>query len=197
LRGWYLCEVLLGDDGCDAEFGRDLGAMVTLGAILLNPSLGSGAQTVRQLEVVGRVLRCDGLQIANLFSVATRDITEINEAGKSGDGWVAARPQLGRVIAECDCLLAGWGVGGLAGRAANYQRLQLGYVRERAREAGHYSVWTLNGEPRHPSRWHQYVSDRHGRAHGSCFEERIKMVLRDVAFDMVCGRVDARELIPC
>jgi hypothetical protein len=35
----------------------------------------------------------------------------------------------------------------------------------------------LGGEPRHPSRWHQYVSDKYGRTSGGTFEERIKQVL--------------------
>jgi hypothetical protein len=160
--------------------------MTTLGALLMNPPTGDGTRTVRHLRVVTGLLDCDAMEIANLFSIATRDVTGINEVGRSGDGWDAARPRLRQVIAECDCLLAGWGVRGLSGTAAAYQRIQLDYVRACAREVGLDHIWTINGEPRHPSRWHQYVSDRHGRATGTSLGERIAMVLTSVPFATLC-----------
>jgi hypothetical protein len=152
----------------------------------MNPPTGSGTQTVRHLRVVTRLLGCDGLEIANLFSIATHHVTAINEAGRSGAGWDAARPRLRQVITESDCLLAGWGVRSPVGPAAAHWRRQLAYVRACAREVGLGDIWTLNGEPRHPSRWHQYVSDRHGRATGTSLEERIAMVLTFVPVAMLC-----------
>jgi len=151
-----------------------------LGALLLNPPVVGGARTIRYLRVAADLLGCDHVEIANLFSIATRDVTAINEVGRSGDGWVAARLQLHQVIATSDHLLAGWGVGGLAGPAARHQQAQLEYVDACARDIGNDYIWTLNGEPRHPSRWHQYVSDKHGRASGASLSERIVMVLRSV-----------------
>ena len=81
---------------------------------------------------------------------------------------------------ESDHLLAGWGVGGLAGPAARHQQAQLEYVDACARDIGNDYIWTLNGELRHPSRGHQYVSDKHGRASGASLSERIVMVPRSV-----------------
>jgi hypothetical protein len=42
---------------------------------------------------------------------------------------------------------------------------------------GHVDAWTVGGESRHPSRWHQYVSDKHARAGSGEFAERLKSVL--------------------
>jgi hypothetical protein len=162
--------------------------MTTLGALLLNPALTEGKRTLRHLGVAADLLDCNALAIANLFSIATRNATAINEAGRSEDGWNAARPQLRQIVAESDQLLAGWGISGLAGRAAKYRQLQLEYVCTCAQEFGKDCVWTLNGEPRHPSRWHQYVSDRHGRASGTSFGERMTAVLKSVPLATLCPK---------
>src|SRR5580698_10304129 len=117
-----------------------------LGALLLNPPVVGGVRTIRHLRVAADLLGCDRVEIANLFSIATRDVAGINEVGRSGDGWAAARPHLDRVIAASDQLLAGWGVSGLGGLAAQNQRIQLEYIGASAGEIGQNYVWTLNGE---------------------------------------------------
>lgn len=162
--------------------------MTGLGALLLNPPLTSGTRTLSHLGIAAELLGCDALDIANLFAVATRDVTAINDVGLSSDGWEAARPRLRQVIAESDHLLAGWGVSSLAGRAAIHRQSQVDYVRACARDVGKDCIWTLNGEPRHPSRWHQYVSDRHGRANGESLAERLWMVLTPVRFETLCRK---------
>ena len=167
--------------------------MTTLGALLLNPPLLGGARTVGQLHVVAELLKCDNVEIANLFAIGTRDITAINEVGQTITGWAAARSRLCEVIAASDQLLAGWGVSGLAGAAAQNQRAQLDYVRNCAEDIGKDYIWTLNGEPRHPSRWHQYVSDRHGRAVGATSGERIAMVLTSVPIAALVRRAAAAK----
>jgi Protein of unknown function (DUF1643) len=161
-------------------------------------SIAGGAQTIRHLRVVAGLLECDDLEIANLFAIPTRDVTAINRAGRASDGWEAARSRLRQVITEADHLLAGWGVSGLAGQAAVNRRAQLCYVGECARESGKDYIWTLNGEARHPSRWHQYVSDRHGRASGASLNERMAMVLTSIPFTTLCPESRPRdEVIPC
>lgn len=160
--------------------------MTTLGALLLNPPLNGGIRTTRHVHVAAQLLDCDSFEIANLFSIATRDLTAISVAGRSGDGWEAARPRLYQVITECDFLLAGWGVSSPVGEAATYRRRQLNYVGACAREVGQDYIWALGGEPRHPSRWHQYVSDRHGRVSGSSLSKRISMVLTPVPLAALC-----------
>jgi len=172
--------------------------VTTLGALLLNPPLVGGDRTIRHLQVAANLLGCDNVEIANLFANATPDVTAINEIGRSGDGWEAARLRLRQVITASDHLLAGWGISGLAGPAARHRRAQLDYVRTYAREVGKHDIWTLNGQPRHPSRWHQYVSDRHGRATGTSLSERMAMVLSSVAVATLCPVGDRRdEVVPC
>lgn len=154
--------------------------MVTLGAILLNPPLTRGTRTVNSLCIAADILECDTVEVANLFSVPTRDVTVINSIGRSTAGWEAARTQLLQVVSESDHLLAGWGVSGLSGLASTRRLMQIEYVYSCARKTGKNAIWTLNGEARHPSRWHQYVSDRHGRARGNSLRDRIGSVLTQI-----------------
>jgi hypothetical protein len=166
----------------------------TLGAILLNPPLTGGSATTRHLQVAAEVLGCDGAQIANLFAIPTRSVVEINDAGRLWAGWEAARPELERVIASADELLAGWGVSGLHGEAADNLLRQVTWVGERVEQAVRRPFWMLNGEPRHPSRWHQYVSDRHGRASGDTFRQRLASVLRPIGSAEYVGAPVAEPL---
>jgi hypothetical protein len=152
-----------------------------LGAILLNPPLTTGAATMRHLRVAADILGCEDVQLANLFSIPTISVTEINDVGRNVDDWEAARPELARVAETSVQLIAGWGVSGLHGVAGSHHKDQLAWLLDRLGNLGGPSgMWTLNGEPRHPSRWHQYVSDRHGRTSGPTFHDRLASVLRRV-----------------
>lgn len=133
---------------------------------------------MRHLHVAADVLDCDGVQIANLFAIPTRSVTEINEAGRSATGWEAARPALEQALNTSAELVAGWGVSGLHGLAAAHFQAQTSWLHNWFCDGSRPPwIWTLNGEARHPSRWHQYVSDRHGRASGATFRERLASVL--------------------
>lgn len=153
----------------------------TLGAILLNPPLTTGAATMRHLQVAAGALGCDGVQVANLFTRPTATVAEINEVGRGTPGWEEARPAIEQVLMTSHAVVAGWGVSGLYGPAREHRRAQAAWVIQRVLSAAHLGgVWTLGGEPRHPSRWHQYVSNRHGRARGTSLDERLASVLRFV-----------------
>jgi len=128
-----------------------------LGAILLNPPLTEGAATQRHLRVAAELLGCGEIHIANLFAVPTRSVLEINEVGRDGAGWLAARRPLKRLIDSAEQIVAGWGVSGLYGPARTHRRVQVAWVLDRIVASGKDHIWMLNGEPRHPSRWHQYV----------------------------------------
>ncbi len=132
------------------------------------------------------MLDCNSIDIANLFAVPTQDLSAVTTVGQSSQGWDLAQPRLGEVIATADHLMAAWGVGGLSGPASVYQRRQLRFIASTALESGRGHIWTLSGEPRHPSRWHQYVSDRHGRASGASLTERLAMVLTSVPTETLC-----------
>ena len=157
--------------------------MRVLGALLLNPPLMGGGRTLNHLRVAADLLECDHIEIANLFSIATRDVVEMNQISKLVVGWEKARPRLSEVIGGADQLLAGWGVSGITGESARHRNRQLAYIREVALAAGHDRYWTLNGETRHPSRWHQYVSNRHGRVSGASFRDKLAQILTPVLID--------------
>jgi hypothetical protein len=150
--------------------------MPTLGAILLNPPTSSGLPTIRHLQVAAELLGCDSVVIGNLFATATDDVTVVNIVGAHAAGWTAARPHLLAAL-DSDVLIAGWGVSGLHGAARGHREDQVRWVLESAVARRHPGIWTINGDPRHPSRWHQYVSERHGRASGLNVAERLHSVL--------------------
>lgn len=155
--------------------------MRTLGALLLNPPITDGRRTRANLEVAARILGCSRVEIANLFSVPTQDVTSMNPVAKDSEGWLAAHGDLSRVIASADVLLGGWGVRGLSGSAARQRRTQILFVGNQAGIYGRTHLWTVGGQPRHPSRWHQFVSDRYGRTPGGLFDERLKYALQETA----------------
>lgn len=150
-----------------------------LGVILMNPPTGSGGATTRHLQAACQVLACRAYQVVNLLPVPTRSVSGISEAGRTIEVWHAARPALRELIHEADELLLGWGLGGgFGGVAREHFRDQTCWIRsEIARKRSDPLVWTVGNEPRHPSRWHQYVSDRHERTQGGDFPTRLRRVL--------------------
>lgn len=157
-------------DAAQAEAGR------RLGAVLLNPPTGDGRPTLRHLAVAAELLGCESFQIANLSSLVTPSVTELNLGGRDWAGWQAARSGLSALV-ETDEILVAWGVSGLSGAAALHRAAQTDWLLTSLQAAGRSTIWTVGGEPRHPSRWHQYVSDRHGRASGATFGARLRTVL--------------------
>lgn len=147
-------------------------------AIALNPPTTNGLRTTKHLRVAAEIIGCSDLIIVNLFSIPTRNVLNIDEIGADWDGWLNARPQLESGIASSDAVIVAWGVRGLTGAAAANFRLQVAWVFDELAASKHAKVWTINGEARHPSRWHQYVSDKYGRTAGGNFEDRLRDALR-------------------
>lgn len=144
--------------------------------MLASPPLTTGARTLAHLRVAAEILGCDRMRVVNLFGIATADVPAISIVGQDPAGWVAARPSIEAAFAEADVLLAAWGVDLLTGPARDHRRAQLRWLASVAATAHHRTALTV-GEARHPSRWHQYVSDRHGRVQGATFSERLRQVL--------------------
>jgi hypothetical protein len=166
-----------------------------LGAILINPPTTSGGRTMRHLEAAATALCQPYVAIANLCAFPTRDVNELRRFAADPTMWHAARPDLERVIEQSDALIAAWGVKAWSGPPAVHLRDQLTFVQRVALDAGKNEIWTLHGEPRHPSRWHQYVSDRHGRATGGTLAVRLACVLEAVPLDAVLSpRASARTV---
>ena len=151
----------------------------TLVAVLLNPpATTAGTRSRNAVARAASVLGYDRAVMANLCAVATPSVVELNDHGR--DGWDRARAELESALTGADALLAGWGVAGLTGDAGRWMRAQVEWLSERAVASGISRLWMVGGEPRHPSRWHQYVSDKHGRTAGGTFEERLAQVLVEV-----------------
>lgn len=145
-------------------------------AVLLNPpACSSGVRTRNAVARAATVLGYDSVRLVNLCTIPTPSVVELNEV--SEDGWALAREELGAAALTSSAILAGWGVGGILGNARYAFFRQLNWFVTQAQKAGHRQLWTVGGEPRHPSRWHQYVSDKYARTSGGSFEHRLRQVL--------------------
>jgi hypothetical protein len=116
--------------------------------------------------------------MTNLCAVPTPSVVELNTLGR--DAWDLARVDLEAALTGASAVLAGWGVSGLTGDARGLMQAQVDWLTERARERGIDEFWMVGGEPRHPSRWHQFLSDRYGRTSGGSLEERLAQTLSKV-----------------
>ena len=156
-------------------------------AVLLNPPATSTGTRSRQ--AVARAASALGYERAvmkNLCAVPTPSVVELNALGR--DAWDLAQADLEAALKGARAVLAGWGVAGLTGDARRSMRDQVAWLTVRAQEGGIAAFWMVGGSPRHPSRWHQYVSDKYGRTDGGSFEERIRQVLVAVQMMPAPGR---------
>jgi hypothetical protein len=154
--------------------------MTKLLAVLLNPPLTTGAASLRHVEAARKALDCQSVVVANLFATPTRSVEDINVVGAGEGGWTQAREQLQLAISSSDLLLGAWGISGLTGEAARMRKSQVSWLMNAASNEGLDHLWTVGGTPRHPSRWHQYVSDKYQRAVGDTLDQRLSSVLRKV-----------------
>ena len=164
----------------------------SLGALLMNPPSGNGEQTKRHLTIAQELLGCKQTEIANLLAIATVSTSQVRSAGADWSAWEAARPTLESVIRNCDVLLIGWGVAVQGPDARRNFVRQVEWVFEMISRAGHNEYWRVGAQPRHPSLWHQFVSDRHGRTIGGTFSERIGQVIERVPVYGIGGPATAR-----
>lgn len=147
-------------------------------AVLANPSTTGGDRTRKRIALAAEVLGYDGYRITNLFSIASASSREVAALGKGPQGWYTARVDILDGIKEAEGVLLGFGIIATSGDGKHHLRAQLSWLCAELQNAGHAEVWQLGERPRHPSRWHQYVSDLHGRTSGGAFEERLSKALR-------------------
>lgn len=152
-------------------------SQMRLGVILLNPPEGTGKSTYRNLEAGLESFGKPQIRLANLFATATKNVAAINKVGIGPEGWALAQPSIKEVLSSSNQILFGWGVGSLHGIARQNFLNQIMWLRATALEMKHDSYWSVGAEPRHPSRWHQYVSDVHGRTSGGTLSNRLAQVL--------------------
>lgn len=161
----------------DREWGssRPGGPLV---AVLLNPpSVSGGARTRNAVTTAARVLGYESADIVNLCLTKTASVVELNSTSVAAAGWSSARYDLAQAVRGAGAILGAWGMSGMVGAARKARDDQVTWLREEAMRCGLNEIWMVGGEPRHPSRWHQFVSDRHGRTIGGSFEERLGQLL--------------------
>jgi hypothetical protein len=149
-----------------------------LGALLMNPPTGKGLATHRHLAGALQSTGCDEYQIANLLIQASSSFDDLEVIGADEEGWFRARGEIQGLLSSSEEVLLGWGLARPTGAAgANFHR-QVEWVWRELHQSRHQRVWLVGGQPRHPSRWHQYVSDRYGRTNGGPFDSRMMDVLQ-------------------
>lgn len=147
-------------------------------AVLASPPQTTGVRTRNALARAAGLINCDAVDVVNLLEVPTADTNAIAEAGREGATWKRSRSAISDGFHRADALLLAWGVSEPTGPARHHRREQMAWTLAEAQRAGHTRVWTVGDQPRHPSRWHQYVADRHGRTpRALTFEERLRLVL--------------------
>lgn len=144
-------------------------------AVLLNPPTTSGRRTAGAVARAAELLGYTDFTLTNLISLSTHSSGELAAAARDED-WQRARPQLQKDVKAADALLFGWGLLSQLGPARRAAGEQVLWLIDQARAAGHTQAWAV-GDARHPSRWHQYTADRHGRTPGGSPEERLAAVL--------------------
>lgn len=150
-----------------------------LGAILLNPPTTSGLPTQRHLAAAAQLFECGAVDVANMYPLPTRSVIELDAVASDRQSWLDARSAIIEITRTSQFLIAGWGLGGgLTGSTRENMQEQRAWFCALLASSG-TKVWMVGGAPRHPSRWHQYVSDKHGRTSGGSLAERLRQVLRE------------------
>lgn len=163
-------------------------------AVLANPPVSSGTRTRRQIQVASELMGCDRFEIGNLFPIPTRDIPAIASVGRDESLWLLGRQAIRESLAVADVVLGGWGITRLSGQAQLHFQEQVAWFVLALDEAGVGEVWMVGGVPRHPSRWHRYVSDKHGRVEPGTPHERLAQVLVPVSVGQL--RADVLGVTP-
>lgn len=141
--------------------------------MLLNPPKGVGERTITHLQVVRECLNCDVVQIVNLYPHATKDLAGLGRVAGDTKDWIEQRHVISTALRQADEVLLGWGVSLPTGPARARMIAQISWAIDQLQSLG-VVPWVVGDGPRHPSRWHQYVSDRHGRTSGGSLAERIR-----------------------
>lgn len=147
--------------------------------VLSNPATTSGARTLQRVELARTILGYKSASTVNLFSFATHRTGEISMAGAEADGWTGARKPIADSLHECEAVLLAYGCAEPTGPARQHFRNQVTWLRT---EIGTRAipVWTIDGRPRHPSRWQRHTHATHPDVP---FREALERVFKRVQHD--------------
>ncbi|MGW5155132.1 DUF1643 domain-containing protein [Nonomuraea wenchangensis] len=151
----------------------------TLCAVLLNPPVGTPVQTPTYKNLVSAlsVIGCDLLEVVNLLDIPSKGLDALGDARVEVADIMRSREAIEASMGRAHELLFAWGTSVVRGRYANILAEQIAWVHRLAHNSDIREVWMLAGDPRHPSRWRQYVGPQKGRISGNTFEERLAKAL--------------------
>ncbi|WP_082697851.1 DUF1643 domain-containing protein [Arthrobacter sp. EpRS71] len=132
----------------------------TLLVIGSNPPTTSGQRTLGRAEQARLALGFDSVELENLFGIATYRTGGVSLAGMSGTGWQEARPRLAAALDTADAVLLAYGTSKPSGDAAKHHVEQVAWIEQEISNR-RLPVWSVGGEPRHPSRWQRYTYRAH------------------------------------
>lgn len=162
--------------------------MTHLVAILLNPKPGDAeTKSERNIATAASVLGVASHEIVNMSLVITKDSPELNERAQVEDVWIKARPVLSEALSSADLVLAAWGQQHYTGKARVTFRGQQLWILGELTQKGFEFVITLDGRPRHPSRWRMYLGPQRGLFVGGAFEDRLAIALRETPISELVG----------
>ena len=148
---------------------------------LLNPPMkNSSTVTERNVELMTTLLEFDSYAIQNLVSIPSRDLPELNSIGSESRIWLRSRPAIAKALGESDSLFAAWSLGGFANGTRHNFNNQIDWLVNEAMSFGHEFAWTVDGRPRHPSRWRQHVGPMKARFPGESLEARLTASLLSI-----------------
>jgi hypothetical protein len=147
---------------------------------LASPPVTSGQRTLAMLGHALFATGCTELEVVNLCAKRAPDLPALTALARGRSSWTGARHDLKDGLRAADEVLLAWGLDPLAGTARQHRSNQIRWVAREAASVGLIRPWVLGGEPRHPSRWHQYVSDKYGRTIGGNTRQRLQYLLAPV-----------------
>lgn len=121
-----------------------------------NPPTTSGERTLRRVELARELLGFRTVEVVNLFPLPTYRTSGLAEVGQTQERWDQARGELRAAIGRASSVLLAYGLGEPTGVARTHHRAQVAWLRQLLIDE-QMPVWSVGGEPRHPSRWHRYT----------------------------------------
>lgn len=160
--------------------------MSSLTVILLNPKPeGSTSVSVKRVHMAAQILGLDGVTIVNLTGASSVDSSALRASPSDSSSWMLARRELHSAMEGAENVLAAWGLGGLGPRWQPDFISQRRWLVSTMKTARISRAWTLDGKPRHPSRWHQHLAQSKGRFLEETFEQRMASALCQVPVEQL------------
>lgn len=112
---------------------------------------------MRRVEMLRDLLGHDSIQTANMFSLPTLSVLDINRFGRTPEPWLVARHELADCIDSSSEVLLAYGVQSPTGLARSEFQRQVTWMWDRLRTRD-CPTWTVGNSPRHPSRWQRLTA---------------------------------------